>query len=351
MLKGARCFTAKCAFERRPTPPGMHGRARQKQSGYGLQLREKQKVRRVYGVLERQFRSTFEKAALSKGITGENLMSGLERRLDSVIYRMGFGTSRAQARQIVRHGHIDVNGRKCDIPSAQVKVGDVVAVGSDVELLPGGVVRGDVVALGPDATRFALGARVGVPWLGSTCGACSFCRSGRENLCSRARFTGYHLDGGYAEFTAADERYCFALPPELRAPEAAPLLCAGLIGYRSLVAAGDHAERLGLYGFGAAAHIVAQIARAQGRRVFAFTRAGDAAAQGFARPLRRPIVHTVLMFPEVGHFLGHGFRHGADRQTRQRFVQLANHFQGGRVLELAHQRFEPRLELPLVLAP
>ena len=128
-LKGERCHSDKCAIERRNFVPGQHGKDRKaKIVGYGLQLREKQKVRRIYGVLERQFRSTFEKAALAKGITGENLMSSLERRLDSVIYRMGFGTSRAQARQIVRHGHIEVNGRKCNIPSAQVKPGDLVAV-------------------------------------------------------------------------------------------------------------------------------------------------------------------------------------------------------------------------------
>ena len=128
-LKGERCHSEKCAIEKRNFIPGQHGKDRAKKIvGYGLQLREKQKVRRVYGVLERQFRSTFEKAALQKGITGENLMANLERRLDSVIYRMGFGTSRAQARQIVRHGHIELNGRKCNIPSAMVKVGDVISV-------------------------------------------------------------------------------------------------------------------------------------------------------------------------------------------------------------------------------
>ena len=128
-LKGERCHSEKCAIEKRNFIPGQHGKERAKKIvGYGLQLREKQKVRRVYGVLERQFRGAFEKAAHAKGITGENLMSGLERRLDSVIYRMGFGTSRAQARQVVSHGHIDVNGRKCNIPSAHVKVGDVVSV-------------------------------------------------------------------------------------------------------------------------------------------------------------------------------------------------------------------------------
>src|SRR5579859_3000908 len=128
-LKGERCHSEKCAIEKRNFVPGQHGKDRKaKIVGYGLQLREKQKVRRVYGVLERQFRSGFEKAALQKGITGENLMVNLERRLDSVIYRMGFGTSRAQARQIVRHGHINVNGRKCNIPSAQINVGDEITV-------------------------------------------------------------------------------------------------------------------------------------------------------------------------------------------------------------------------------
>ena len=128
-LKGERCHSEKCAIEKRNFIPGQHGKDRAKKIvGYGLQLREKQKVRRVYGVLERQFRLTFEKAALQKGITGENLMQNLERRLDSVIFRMGFGTSRAQARQVVKHGHIDVNGRKCNIPSAMVKVGDVISV-------------------------------------------------------------------------------------------------------------------------------------------------------------------------------------------------------------------------------
>ena len=128
-LKGERCHSEKCAIEKRNFIPGQHGKDRAKKIvGYGLQLREKQKVRRVYGVLEKQFRLGFEKAALQKGITGENLMQNLERRLDSVIYRMGFGTSRAQARQVVSHGHIDINGRKCNIPSAVVKVGDVISV-------------------------------------------------------------------------------------------------------------------------------------------------------------------------------------------------------------------------------
>ena len=128
-LKGERCHTEKCAIEKRNFVPGQHGKDRKaKLVGDGLQLREKQKTRRIYGVLETQFRNNFEKAAHQKGITGENLLSGLERRLDSVIYRMGFGTSRAQARQVVRHGHIQVNGRKVDIPSFLVKPGDEIAV-------------------------------------------------------------------------------------------------------------------------------------------------------------------------------------------------------------------------------
>lgn len=151
-------------------------------------------------------------------------------------------------------------------------------------LVPGHEIVGTIVAKGPEAERFALGARIGVPWLGWTCGVCEYCRSGRENLCDHARFTGYQVDGGYAELTVADERYCLAIPEHYGDAEAAPLLCAGLIGYRTLCLAGA-AERLGLYGFGAAAHIVAQVARHQGRRIFAFTRPGDTAAQEFARAL------------------------------------------------------------------
>jgi len=132
--------------------------------------------------------------------------------------------------------------------------------------------------------RFPLGARVGVPWLAWTCGRCRFCTSGRENLCDFARFTGYDADGGYAEYTVADERFCFSVPDQYGDLEAAPLMCAGLIGYRSLKLAGD-AARLGLYGFGAAAHQVIQVARSQGRRVFAFTRPGDRAGQDLARQL------------------------------------------------------------------
>jgi propanol-preferring alcohol dehydrogenase len=151
-------------------------------------------------------------------------------------------------------------------------------------ITPGHEIVGRVVAAGPGATRWPLGARVGVPWLGGTCGHCRDCREGRENLCPDARFTGYTLDGGYAEQVLADERYCLTLPETHPAAELAPLLCAGLIGYRAYRAAGS-GRRLGLYGFGAAAHLLAQVARAEGRDVFAFTRPEDVASQAFARTL------------------------------------------------------------------
>ncbi len=151
-------------------------------------------------------------------------------------------------------------------------------------LVPGHEIVGTVAAMGARASRFEEGERVGVPWLGHTCGRCRFCRAGRENLCDRPLFTGYQRDGGYAEYAVADESYCFPVSGHYGDAEAAPLLCAGLIGYRSLRMAGE-AERLGIYGFGAAAHIVAQVARHQGRRVFACTREGDGEAQAFARGL------------------------------------------------------------------
>ena len=148
-------------------------------------------------------------------------------------------------------------------------------------LIPGHEFVGTVVGAAPDVERFKPGDRLGVPWLGGSCGACEYCRSGRENLCDGARFTGYQIDGGYAEHAVADERFCFRIPEGYSDAQAAPLLCAGLIGYRSLRAAGE-ARRLGLYGFGAAAHIVAQVARFEGRRVFAFTRPGDEEGRRFA---------------------------------------------------------------------
>lgn len=151
-------------------------------------------------------------------------------------------------------------------------------------IVPGHEVVGRVEAIGTHVTGFATGQRVGVPWLGHTCGSCAYCRAGRENLCDRPQFTGFTRDGGFATHCHADARYCFPIPDMFSDAEAAPLLCAGLIGYRSLVMAGD-ASRLGLYGFGAAAHILAQIAVWQGRRVHAFTRPGDEQAQQFALSL------------------------------------------------------------------
>src|SRR5579872_2862593 len=149
-------------------------------------------------------------------------------------------------------------------------------------ITPGHEVVGRVVERGEVVRNMALGERVRVPWLGSTCGECPYCRGGQENLCDRALFTGYTLDGGYAQFALADARYCVRLPSRYSDTEAAPLLCAGLIGYRAYRAAGD-GRRLGMYGFGAAAHLLTQVAVAQGREVYAFTRPGDLAAQQFAR--------------------------------------------------------------------
>ena len=172
----------------------------------------------------------------------------------------------------------------CGVCRTDLHVVDGELTDGKLPVIPGHEIVGRVTATGDAVTRFRSGDRVGVPWLGSTCGTCLYCTSGRENLCNDARFTGYHLDGGYAEYALADERYCFALPPEYSDIEAAPLLCAGLIGYRALKMAGD-ARRLGIYGFGAAAHIVAQVARFQEREIFAITRPGDSAAQQFARDL------------------------------------------------------------------
>ena len=181
-------------------------------------------------------------------------------------------------------GEILVRVEACAVCRTDLHVVDGELAEPKLPLVLGHEIAGTVAALGAGVTRFALGDRIGVPWLGWTCGQCRFCRSNRENLCDRARFTGYTIDGGYAELAVADARYCFPIPPSYDSVHAAPLLCAGLIGYRALMAAGD-AERLGLYGFGAAAHIVAQVARWQGRRVFAFTRPGDGEGQQFARTL------------------------------------------------------------------
>jgi alcohol dehydrogenase, propanol-preferring len=181
-------------------------------------------------------------------------------------------------------GQVLIRVHACAVCRTDLHIIDGELPHPKLPLIPGHEIVGSVVETGPDVDRFQVGDRVGVPWLGWTCGVCDYCRGGRENLCDRARFTGYQIDGGYAELTVADQRYCFAIDISFGDVEAAPLLCAGLIGYRTLRLAGE-AERIGTYGFGAAAHIVAQVARYQGRQVFAFTRPGDSAAQAFARGL------------------------------------------------------------------
>ena len=181
-------------------------------------------------------------------------------------------------------GQILVRVSACGVCRTDLHIvdGELPALGHPV--VPGHEIIGRVAALGPGVENFHVDQRIGVPWLGWTCGRCDYCTTGRENLCDEAKFTGYQLDGGFAEYAIADSRYCFALPDRYSDTEAAPLLCAGLIGYRALVMAGD-ARRIGIYGFGAAAHIVAQVARFQVRRVYAFTRPGDVEAQNFAREL------------------------------------------------------------------
>ena len=181
-------------------------------------------------------------------------------------------------------GEVLLQVRACGICRTDLHLARGELANPKLPLVLGHEIVGTVVARGPDVEAFSEGERVGVPWVGWTCGSCAYCLSGRENLCDRARFTGYHRDGGYADYTVADARFCFPLPATYDDVHAAPLLCAGLIGHRALRAAGD-AARLGLYGFGAAAHLVAQVACHQGRRVFAFTREGDAEGQTFARGL------------------------------------------------------------------
>jgi propanol-preferring alcohol dehydrogenase len=172
----------------------------------------------------------------------------------------------------------------CGVCRTDLHIADGELTEPKLPLVLGHEIVGRVEAVGSELQGFAIGDRVGVPWLGATDGTCPYCRNGEENLCDSARFTGYQIDGGYASHTVADARYCFHLPEGYSDAEAAPLLCAGLIGYRSLKMTGD-AARLGIYGFGAAAHIVAQVARYQGREIYAFTRPGDDRAQDFARAL------------------------------------------------------------------
>jgi propanol-preferring alcohol dehydrogenase len=181
-------------------------------------------------------------------------------------------------------GQVRVRVRACGVCRTDLHIVDGELTEPKLPLVPGHQIVGQVVEVGEGGSRYAVGDRVGVPWLGWTCGECEFCGSGRENLCARARFTGYQVDGGYAEEAVADERFCFPIPGGYDDAAAAPLLCAGLIGHRALRLAGDPA-RLGLYGFGSSAHIVAQLARHEGRRVFAFVRRDDEEAARFALSL------------------------------------------------------------------
>ena len=181
-------------------------------------------------------------------------------------------------------GQILIHVHACGVCRTDLHILDGELARPKLPLVLGHQIVGTVIGRGEGAERFTPGARVGVPWLGWTDGECRYCRSGRENLCDHARFTGYDIDGGYAELTVADERFCFPIPRDYPDQQAAPLLCAGLIGYRALRLVGA-AERIGFYGFGASAHILCQVAVAEGRRVFAFTRAGDRETQAFARSL------------------------------------------------------------------
>jgi alcohol dehydrogenase, propanol-preferring len=210
-------------------------------------------------------------------------------------------------------GQVLVKVAACGVCRTDLHVVDGDLTEPKLPIIPGHEIVGRVEALGAGVTGFRLGDRVGIPWLGHTCGHCAYCRSAAENLCDAPRFTGYQIDGGYAEYAVAEAAYCFALPDVYGDAAAAPLLCAGLIGYRSLKMAGPGAC-LGLYGFGAAAHIVAQVAQVEGRSVYAFTRPGDAAAQSFARQLgcvwagssleRSPVeLDAAIIFAPVGALL------------------------------------------------
>jgi propanol-preferring alcohol dehydrogenase len=189
--------------------------------------------------------------------------------------------ARSMPRPIPRPGQILVRVSACAVCRTDLHVLDGELPKPKLPLVPGHEIVGRIAALGDGVSQFREGERIGIPWLGWTCGKCRYCQNGQENLCPDARFTGYQIDGGYAEYAVADARYCFRIPEAYTDAEAAPLLCAGLIGYRCLVKAGD-AKNLGIYGFGAAAHIVAQVAQHHGRRLFGFTRPGDVAAQSFA---------------------------------------------------------------------
>ena len=203
-----------------------------------------------------------------------------------VLSRAGSGALELQERETptALPGDVVVKVSACGVCRTDLHVIDGELPNVEVPIVPGHEIVGVVQQVGDSVQGFSVGERVGIPWLGYSCGTCPLCKSGRENLCANARFTGYQLDGGYADFAVADARYAFKLPHSYRDKEVAPLLCAGLIGYRAYRMVGD-ARRLGFYGFGAAAHIISQVARHDGREVYAFTRPGDERSQGFARGL------------------------------------------------------------------
>jgi propanol-preferring alcohol dehydrogenase len=215
-------------------------------------------------------------------------------------------------------GQVLIRVHACGVCRTDLHVVDGELTQPKLPLIPGHEIVGTIQAKGEGAERFEIGDRVGIPWLGWSCGECSYCLWGQENLCDKARFTGYTIDGGYADYTVADQRFCFRIPDFYSDTEAAPLLCAGLIGYRSLVKAGD-GKRLGIYGFGAAAHIIAQVARYQNREVYAFTRPGDKQAEQFARGLGAvwaggsnelpPVkLDTAIIFAPVGDLVPQALR-------------------------------------------
>jgi propanol-preferring alcohol dehydrogenase len=203
-----------------------------------------------------------------------------------VLAAAGAGRLEADERDIpvALPGEVLVRVAACGVCRTDLHIVDGELTGGDIPVVPGHEIVGRVEAVGDGVTHLALGDRVGIPWLGYACGTCDYCVSGRENLCPSARFTGYTIDGGYSDYAVADARFAFKLPDGFSDVDAAPLMCAGLIGYRAYRMAGE-APRLGLYGFGAAAHLIAQVAVHQRREVFAFTSPGDAAAQQLARDL------------------------------------------------------------------
>jgi len=240
--------------------------------------------------------------------------------LSMALTRGGAGTVDAVERDVpaVGAGHVLVHVRACGVCRTDLHVVDNELPNVEVPRVPGHEIVGTIERLGDGVSGFREGDRVGIPWLGYTCGTCEYCLSDRENLCPRARFTGYQIDGGYADYAVADARYVFKLPDAYSDLDAAPLMCAGLIGYRAYRMAGD-GRRIGIYGFGAAAHIIAQVALHDGREVYAFTSPGDVAAQEFARSLGArwagastesppERLHAAIIFAPVGSLVPQALR-------------------------------------------